>query len=112
MPLFQIGAQLICFFERKKLKMQDRRPGNDQRGERQENRRGSFSGKEYRSDNYRRESRREDRRESRPDRSYSSRREEGREEERENTLREKARADEAEKQVALLKEQLSGLRTR
>ena len=37
---------------------------------------------------------------------------EGREEERKNTLREKARADEAEKQVALLKEQLSGLRTR
>ena len=37
---------------------------------------------------------------------------EGREEERKNTLREKARADEAEKQVALLKEQLSRLRTR
>ena len=64
--------------------MQDRRPGNDQRGERQENRRGSFSGKEYRSDNYRRESRREDRRESRPDRSFSSRREEGREDRRED----------------------------
>ena len=39
-------------------------------------------------------------------------REEGHEEERKNTLREKARADEAEKQVALLKEQLSELRTR
>lgn len=64
--------------------MQDRRPGNDQRGERQENRRGSFSGKEYRSDNYRRESRREDRRESRPGRSFSSRREEGREDRWEN----------------------------
>ena len=39
-------------------------------------------------------------------------REEGREEERKNTLREKARADEAEKQVALLKEQLSGLKAK
>ena len=39
-------------------------------------------------------------------------REEGREEERENTLREKARADEAEKQVALLKEQLSKLKAK
>ena len=39
-------------------------------------------------------------------------REEGREEERKNTLREKARADEAEKQVALLKEQLSKLKAK
>ena len=37
---------------------------------------------------------------------------EGREEERKNTLREKARADEAEKQVALLKEQLSRLKAK
>ena len=39
-------------------------------------------------------------------------RKEGREEERKNTLREKARADEAEKQVALLKEQLSRLKAK
>lgn len=67
--------------------MQDRRPGNDRRGEHRENRRVSSSGKEYRSDNYRKEGRREDRRENsysnrredRSDRSYSNRREDRRE---------------------------------
>ncbi len=59
--------------------MQDRRPGNDRRGDYRDNRRGSSSGKEYKSDNYRREGRTEERRASRPDRSGSSRRDDRRE---------------------------------
>ena len=59
--------------------MQDRRPGNDRRGDYQDNRRGSSSGKEYKSDNYRREGRMEDRRANRPDRGGSSRRDDRRE---------------------------------
>ena len=55
---------------------------------------------------------REEGREEGFEKGHKEGREEGREEERKNTLREKARADEAEKQVALLKEQLSRLKVK
>ena len=58
--------------------MQDRRPGNDRRGERRDNRRASSYRKESRPDDSRRYDRREDRGEDSGERDYSSRRDDRR----------------------------------
>ena len=58
--------------------MQDRRPGNDRRGERRDNRRASSYRKESRPDDSRRYGRREDRGEDSGERDYSSRRDDRR----------------------------------
>ncbi len=73
--------------------MQDRRPGNDKRGERQDSHRGSSYGKEYRNESGRRETRRDDRRENRGDREFNGRRDERRDNRAEREYSVRSRTD-------------------
>lgn len=73
--------------------MQDRRPGNDKRGERQDSRRGSSYGKEYRNESGRREMRRDDRSENRGDRGFNGRRDDRRKNRAEREYSVRSRTD-------------------